>query len=77
MGCQGVYFASYALSPQARAEINLDKGCSLIHICARFKNHEAMQLLFAANAAVSTQAIPHFPAPGPKKFFWVQEEYGS
>ncbi|CAK9079345.1 Transient receptor potential channel pyrexia [Durusdinium trenchii] len=46
---------------KARAEINLDKGCSLIHICARFKNHEAMQLLFAANAAVSTQAIPHFP----------------
>ncbi|CAK9088018.1 unnamed protein product [Durusdinium trenchii] len=46
---------------KARAEINLDKGCSLIHICARFRNHEAMQVLFAANAAVNVQGIPHSP----------------
>eukprot|EP00490_Sorites_sp_Unknown_P008815 CAMPEP_0114691096 /NCGR_PEP_ID=MMETSP0191-20121206/66433_1 /TAXON_ID=126664 /ORGANISM="Sorites sp." /LENGTH=452 /DNA_ID=CAMNT_0001981831 /DNA_START=373 /DNA_END=1731 /DNA_ORIENTATION=+ len=45
---------------KARGEVNIDKHSPVLSICARFKNHEAMNLLIQAKASVNSQAV-HSP----------------
>eukprot|EP00913_Durusdinium_trenchii_P014791 g13872.t2 len=44
----------------AMGEVNMDKNTSVLAICAKFKNHEAMQVLLNAKAEVNTKAV-HTP----------------
>lgn len=44
----------------ARPEINLDTGTPVLSICAKFKNHQALELLLRYRACVNTKAV-HTP----------------
>lgn len=48
------------LTQKPRSEVNMDKNTSVLAICAKFKNHEAMQVLLNAKAEVNTKAV-HTP----------------
>eukprot|EP00435_Cladocopium_sp_Y103_P062529 s1948_g24.t1 len=44
----------------ARPEINLDTGTPILSICAKFKNHQALELLIQYRACVNSKAV-HTP----------------